>query len=127
MLGRNNVYLIIEVFLLLWFLFHHLWLRELLKITKLRYGDFKLRLQLTKLTGGGGPCISVFSVHIEISLIKAMSSTQETPPGSYTQRDGLSAGDVVISVDVYIEKGSMCIACSSTWDRWKETMQGIKN
>lgn len=59
------------------------------------------------------------------ALFEALKGVQETPRGSYTQRGGLSGGEVRASVDVFIEKGSMCTACSNTWALWKTNMEGL--
>jgi hypothetical protein len=58
------------------------------------------------------------------ALLAAVKATQEPLPDSNRTRPALSAGQLNIDVDLFIEKGTMCAGCTGTWDTFFETYAG---
>ncbi len=51
-----------------------------------------------------------------LALVAAMKGATELPLGQKVARKGLSAGDLSIDVDLFIEKAAMCGGCEGTWN-----------
>ncbi|HTU20113.1 MAG TPA: hypothetical protein VMG10_18760 [Gemmataceae bacterium] len=57
-----------------------------------------------------------------LALIDAMKGASETNPLTNKSRGGLSAGDLTIDIDIFIEKQEMCGGCKGMWkDRMSAT------